>query len=61
MEELASKVTDLEQGQLMPASAAMSLLAYLQEFVGTMDSGLEMHLLVKVSCLIIIVISTHEN
>ena len=51
MEELASKVTDLEQGQLMSATVAMSLLVYLQELVRIMGSGLEMHQLVKVSYL----------
>ena len=49
MEELTSKAVDLEQGQLMSVTVAMSLLAYLQEFVRTMDSGLEMHQFVRVS------------
>ena len=49
MEELTSKATDLEQGQLMSATVAMSLLVYLQEFVRTMGSGLEMHQFVRVS------------
>ena len=49
MEELTSKVTDLEQGQAMSATAAMSSLVYLQEFVKIMGSGLERHQLVKVS------------
>ena len=48
MEELTSKVIDLEQGQIMSAIAAMSLLANLQDSAEIMGSGLEMHQLVKV-------------
>ena len=49
MEELVSKVIDLEQGQLISATAAMSLLANLQDSAKITGSGLEMHQLVKVS------------
>ena len=49
MEELTSEVTDLELGQRTPATVAMSLLARLLEPVRTMDNGLEVHQLVKVS------------
>ena len=49
MEELTSKAIDLEQGQAMSATVAMSSLVYLQEFVRIMGSGLERHQLVKVS------------
>ena len=48
MEELASKVTDLEQGQLMSATAAMSLSVNLQDSAEVMGSGQERHQLVKV-------------
>ena len=48
MEELASKVTDLEQGQLMSATAAMSLSVNLQDSAKITGSGPEMHQLVKV-------------
>ena len=61
MEELINKVTDPVIEQATSATVAMSLLVWLQEFVKIMVSGLEMHQLVKVSCLIIvIVISAHE-
>ena len=49
MEELVSKATDLEQGQLMSATVAMSLLVNLQDSAKITGSGLEMHQLVKVS------------
>ena len=49
MEELISKESGLEQGQLMSVIPAMSLLVCLQEFVRIMGSGLEMHQFVKVS------------
>ena len=49
MEELSNKAVDLEQGQIMSATVAMSLLAYLQEFVRITGSGLEMHQFVRVS------------
>ena len=49
MEELTSKAIDLEQGQAMSATAAMSSLVHLQEFAKIMGSGLERHQLVKVS------------
>ena len=52
MEELISKEAGLEQGQLMSAIVAMSLLVCLQEFVRTMGSGLEMHQSVKVNLLV---------
>ena len=55
MEELTSKAIDLEQGQAMSATAAMSSLVYLQEFVKIMGSGLERHQLVKVSKSLIII------
>ena len=49
MEELTSKATDLEQGQLMSATAAMSLSVNLQDSAKIMGSGLERYQLVKVS------------
>ena len=61
MEELASKATDLEQGQLTSATAAMSSLVYLQESVKIMGSGLERHQLVKVSLYIAMEIKLKNN
>ena len=49
MGELTSRATDLATELATPATAATSLLAYLQESVKAMESGLEMHQLVKVS------------
>ena len=49
MEELTNKATDLELELLTSATVVMSWLVYLQEFVRIMDSGLEMHHLVRVS------------
>ena len=51
MEELISVVTDLEIEQLTHATVAMNYLVNPQELVETMDSGLEVHQLVKV-CLL---------
>jgi hypothetical protein len=61
MGELISKATDLEQGQLMSATVAMSSLVYLQGFVRIMASGLEMHQLVKVSLLCFFLSISCEN
>ena len=49
MGELLREATGLEIEQATSATVAMSLLVYLQEYVRTMGSGLEMHQLVKVS------------
>ena len=51
MEELTNEVTDLVIEQATSATVAMNLLVNLQESVKIMDSGLEMHQLVKVSLL----------
>ena len=51
MGELISKETDLEIERDTPATVAMSSLVSLQESVKIMESGLEMHQLVKVSLL----------
>ena len=49
MGELTSKATDLTTELATPATVAMNLLVYLQESVKAMESGLEIHQLVKVS------------
>ena len=51
MGELISEETDLETEQDTPATVAMSSLVSLQESVKIMESGREMHQLVKVSLL----------
>ena len=49
MEELTNKATDLATELATPAMVVMNSLVYLQESVKAMESGLEMHQLVKVS------------
>ena len=51
MGELISAVTSLELEHFTHATLAMSWSGYLQEPAKIMDSGLEMHQLVKVSCI----------